>query len=203
MPLLKLDQEVIKDLGKKQYQETFSAMKDFVAEGEDESIWMLEHDPVFTLGTAADQKHILKKTDIDIFQADRGGEVTYHGPGQLVIYFLLNIKKRNLGPKKFVKQLEDLVQKTLLDFQIQSNTIEGSPGVYVDSKKIASIGLRFSKGYSYHGISINVDMDLDPFKNINPCGYEGLQVTQIKDIYSNITLEKVKSAVEVNIQQIF
>ena len=203
MPLLKLDQVVIKDLGKKQYQETFSAMKDFVANGEDESIWMLEHDPVFTLGTAADQKHILKKTDIDIFQADRGGEVTYHGPGQLVIYFLLNIKKRNLGPKKFVKQLEDLVQKTLLDFQIQSNTIEGSPGVYVGSKKIASIGLRFSKGYSYHGISINVDMDLDPFKNINPCGYEGLQVTQIKDIYSNITLEKVKSAVEVNIQQIF
>ena len=203
MPLLKLDQEVIKDLGKKQYRETFSAMKDFVAEGEDESIWMLEHDPVFTLGTAADQKHILKKTDIDIFQADRGGEVTYHGPGQLVIYFLLNIKKRNLGPKKFVKQLEDLVQKTLLDFQVRSNTIEGSPGVFVDSKKIASIGLRFSKGYSYHGISINVDMDLDPFKNINPCGYEGLQVTQIKDIYSNITLEKVKSAVEVNIQQIF
>ena len=203
MPSLKLDQEVIKDLGKKQYRETFSAMKDFVAEGEDESIWMLEHDPVFTLGTAADQKHILKKTDIDIFQADRGGEVTYHGPGQLVIYFLLNIKKRNLGPKKFVKQLEDLVQKTLLDFQIQSNTIEGSPGVYVDSKKIASIGLRFSKGYSYHGISINVDMDLDPFKNINPCGYEGLQVSQIKDLYSNITLEKVKSAVEVNIQQIF
>ena len=203
MPLLKPDQEVIKDLGIKQYQETFSAMKDFVAKGEDESIWMLEHYPVFTLGTAADQKHILKKTDIDIFQADRGGEVTYHGPGQLVIYFLLNIKKRNLGPKKFVKQLEDLVQKTLLDFQIQSNTIEGSPGVYVDSKKIASIGLRFSKGYSYHGISINVDMDLDPFKNINPCGYEGLQVTQIKDIYSNITLEKVKSAVEQNIQQIF
>ena len=203
MPSLKLDQEVIKDLGKKQYRETFSAMKDFVAEGEDESIWMLEHDPIFTLGTAADQKHILKKTDIDIFQADRGGEVTYHGPGQLVIYFLLNIKKRNLGPKKFVKQLEDLVQKTLLDFQIQSNTIEGSPGVYVGSKKIASIGLRFSKGYSYHGISINVDMDLDPFKNINPCGYEGLQVTQIKDLYSNITLEKVKSAVEVNIQQIF
>ena len=203
MLLSKLDQVVIKDLGIKQYQETFSAMKDFVAKGEGESIWMLEHNPVFTLGTAADQKHILKSIDIDILQADRGGEVTYHGPGQLVIYFLLNIKKRNLGPKKFVKQLEDLAQKTLLDFQIQSNTIEGSPGVYVDSKKIASIGLRFSKGYSYHGISINVDMDLDPFKNINPCGYEGLQVTQIKDLYSNITLEKVKSVVEANIQQIF
>ena len=201
--MLKPDQAVIKDLGKKQYKETFSAMKDFVAMGGDESIWMLEHDPVFTLGTAADQKHILKKTDIDIFQADRGGEVTYHGPGQLVIYFLLNIKKRNLGPKKFVQQLESLVQKTLSDFQIHSNTIEGSPGVYVNSKKIASIGLRFSKGYSYHGISINVDMDLDPFKNINPCGYEGLQVTQIKDLYSNITLEKVKSVMEANIRQVF
>ena len=203
MRLLKPDQAVIKDLGKQQYQETFYAMKDFVAMGSDESIWMLEHDPVFTLGTAADQKHILKKTDIDIFQADRGGEVTYHGPGQLVIYFLLNIKKRNLGPKKFVQQLEILVQKTLSDFQIQSNTIEGSPGVYVNSKKIASIGLRFSKGYSYHGISINVDMDLDPFKNINPCGYEGLQVTQIKDLYSNITLEKVKSVVETNMHEVF
>ena len=201
--MLKPDQAVIKDLGKQQYQETFYAMKDFVAMGSDESIWMLEHDPVFTLGTAADQKHILKKTDIDIFQADRGGEVTYHGPGQLVIYFLLNIKKRNLGPKKFVQQLEILVQKTLSDFQIQSNTIEGSPGVYVNSKKIASIGLRFSKGYSYHGISINVDMDLDPFKNINPCGYEGLQVTQIKDLYSNITLEKVKSVVETNMHEVF
>ena len=201
--MLKPDQAVIKDLGKQQYQKTFYAMKDFVAMGSDESIWMLEHDPVFTLGTAADQKHILKKTDIDIFQADRGGEVTYHGPGQLVIYFLLNIKKRNLGPKKFVQQLESLVQKTLSDFQIQSNTIEGSPGVYVNSKKIASIGLRFSKGYSYHGISINVDMDLDPFKNINPCGYEGLQVTQIKDLYSNITLEKVKSVVETNIHEVF
>ena len=95
------------------------------------------------------------------------------------------------------------MQETLLDVQIQRNTIEGSPGFYVDSKKIASIGLRFSKGYSYHGISINVDMDLDPFKNINPCGYEGLQVTQIKDIYSNITLAKVNSAVAVNIQQLF
>ena len=95
------------------------------------------------------------------------------------------------------------MQKTLSDFQIQSNTIEGSPGVYVNSKKIASIGLRFSKGYSYHGISINVDMDLDPFKNINPCGYEGLQVTQIKDLYSNITLEKVKSVVETNMHEVF
>ena len=201
--MLKLDQAVIKDLGTKQYQETFSAMKDFVAKGEGESIWMLEHDPVFTLGTAADQKHILKKTNIKIMQADRGGEVTYHGPGQLVVYFLLNIRKRNLGPKKFVKQLEDLVQSILEEFKISSTTIEGSPGVYVESKKIASIGLRFSKGFSYHGISINVDMNLQPFQSINPCGYHGLEVTQIKDFYSNISLEKVKLVVQDQINKSF
>ncbi len=200
---MKLDQIVIKDLGITNYQETFSAMKDFVGKGKDEAIWLVEHEPVFTLGTAADQKHILKETDIEIIQADRGGEVTYHGPGQLVVYFLLNIRERNLGPKIFVKHLEGLVQSTLQQFQIQSTTIEGSPGVYVDSKKIASIGLRFSRGFSYHGISINVDMDLEPFQNINPCGYQGLKVTQIKDLYSNITLEKVKLSVEAQINKIF
>ena len=200
---MKLDQIVIKDLGITNYQETFSAMKDFVGKGNDEAIWLVEHEPVFTLGTAADQKHILKETDIEIIQADRGGEVTYHGPGQLVVYFLLNIRERNLGPKIFVKYLEGLVRSTLQQFQIQSTTIEGSPGVYVDSKKIASIGLRFSRGFSYHGISINVDMDLQPFQNINPCGYQDLEVTQIKDLYSNITLEKVKLSVEAQINKIF
>ena len=178
-------------------------MKDFIVQGKEESIWMLEHEPVFTLGTAADERHILKKTDIDIVKTDRGGEVTYHGPGQLVVYFLLNIKKRGLGPKSFVKNLEELVQKTLLDLEIKSKTIIGSPGVYVDSKKIASIGLRFSKGFSYHGISINVDMDLQPFQSINPCGYHGLEVTQIKDFCSNISLEKVKLVVQDQINKNF
>ena len=151
---------MIRDLGITKYQDTFSAMKDFVAKGNEEAIWLVEHEPVFTLGTAANQKHILEKTNIEIIQADRGGEVTYHGPGQLVVYFLLNIRERDLGPKKFVKQLEDLVQSILEKFEIKSTTIEGSPGVYVESKKIASIGLRFSKGFSYHDISINIDMDL-------------------------------------------
>ena len=194
---------MIRDLGITKYQDTFSAMKDFVAKGNKEAIWLVEHEPVFTLGTAADQKHILKKTDIEIVQADRGGEVTYHGLGQLVIYFLLNIRERNLGPKKFVKQLEDLVQSILEEFEINSTTIEGSPGVYVESKKIASIGLRFSKGFSYHGISINVDMNLQPFQSINPCGYHGLEVTQIKDFYSNISLEKVKLVVQDQINKNF
>ena len=194
---------MIRDLGITKYQDTFSAMKDFVAKGNEEAIWLVEHEPVFTLGTAADQKRILKKTNIEIIQADRGGEVTYHGPGQLVVYFLLNIRERNLGPKKFVKQLEDLVQSILEEFEINSTTIEGSPGVYVESKKIASIGLRFSKGFSYHGISINVDMNLQPFQSINPCGYHGLEVTQIKDFYSNISLEKVKLVVQDQINKSF
>ena len=203
MLLSKLDQVVIRDLGITKYQDTFSAMKDFVAKGNEEAIWLVEHEPVFTLGTAADQKHILIKTNIEIVQADRGGEVTYHGPGQLVVYFLLNIRERNLGPKKFVKQLEDLVQSILEEFEINSTTIEGSPGVYVESKKIASIGLRFSKGFSYHGISINVDMNLQPFQSINPCGYHGLEVTQIKDFYSNISLEKVKLVIQDQINKNF
>ena len=203
MLLSKLDQVVIRDLGITKYQDTFSAMKDFVEKGNEEAIWLVEHEPVFTLGTAANQKHILEKTNIEIIQADRGGEVTYHGPGQLVVYFLLNIRERDLGPKKFVKQLEDFVQSILEKFEIKSTTIEGSPGVYVESKKIASIGLRFSKGFSYHGISINVDMDLQPFQSINPCGYQGLEVTQIKDFYSNISLEKVKLVVQNQINKSF
>ena len=203
MPSLKLDQEVIKDLGKKQYRETFSAMKDFVAEGEDESIWMLEHDPVFTLGTAADQKHILKKTDIDIFQADRGGEVTYHGPGQLVIYFLLDIKKSSLGPKTLVKTLQEFTKSLLEHYSIDSNFVEGAPGVYVNNKKIASIGLRISKGKTYHGISINVDMDLTPFSLINPCGYEGLEVVQIKDYENDVSIKDVESLAIELLEPIF
>ena len=121
-------------------------------------IWFLEHPPVFTLGTAADRKHILDSKDIPIVQSDRGGEVTYHGPGQLVIYFLIDIKNSDLGPKSLVKTLQEFTQSLLKNFSIESDFIEGAPGVYVDGKKIASIGLRISKGKSYHGISINVDM---------------------------------------------
>ena len=155
-------------------------------------IWFLEHPPVFTLGTAADKKHILDSKDIPIVQSDRGGEVTYHGPGQLVIYFLIDIKNSNLGPKSLVKTLQEFTQSLLKNFSIESDFIEGAPGVYVKGKKIASIGLRISKGKSYHGISINVDMDLKPFTYINPCGYEGMQVTQIKDFKKDVTIKEVE-----------
>ena len=182
-----------KSLGLCDYEDSFLTMKSQIKEEDFKNeIWFLEHPPVFTLGTAADKKHILNSKDIPIFQSDRGGEVTYHGPGQLVIYFLIDIKNSNLGPKSLVKTLQEFTQSLLKNFSIESDFIEGAPGVYVDGKKIASIGLRISKGKSYHGISINVDMDLQPFAYINPCGYEGMQVTQIKDFKKDVTIKEVE-----------
>jgi lipoyl(octanoyl) transferase len=155
-------------------------------------IWLLEHPPVFTLGTAADKNHVLTPKDIPVIQSDRGGEVTYHGPGQLVIYFMIDIKKTNLGPKSLVRNLQEFTQSLLAEYSIESNFIKGAPGVYVNEKKIASIGLRISNGKTYHGISVNIDMDLKPFSYINPCGYEGLEVAQIRDFKENITMKEVE-----------
>jgi lipoyl(octanoyl) transferase len=182
-----------KSLGLCDYEDSFLMMKSQIKEEDFKNeIWFLEHPPVFTLGTAADKKHILDSKDIPIVQSDRGGEVTYHGPGQLVIYFLIDIKNSDLGPRSLVKTLQEFTQSLLKNFSIESDFIEGAPGVYVDGKKIASIGLRISKGKSYHGISINVDMDLQPFSYINPCGYEGMQVAQIKDFKKDVTIKEVE-----------
>ena len=182
-----------KSLGLCDYQETLDAMKSHLgSEQFHDEIWFVEHPPVFTLGTAADKSHILNAKNIPIIQTDRGGEVTYHGPGQLVIYFMLDIKRLELGPKSLVQSIQDFTKNLLNEFSIESNFIDGAPGVYVEDKKIASIGLRISKGKSYHGISINVDMDLGPFFNINPCGYEGLEVVQIKDFKEKITIKEVE-----------
>ena len=190
-----LEDLTFKSLGVVNYHETLDLMKSHIQQTDfNNEIWLLEHPPIFTLGTAADQNHILDAKDIPVVQSDRGGEVTYHGPGQLVIYFLLDVKKLNFGPKKLVGTIQEFVKNLLADLSIDCNFVEGAPGVYVDKKKIASIGLRISKGKSYHGISINFDMDLSPFKQINPCGYEGLEVTQIKDLnkhVSKLQLEKM------------
>ena len=177
-----------KSLGIVNYHETLQSMKHHIKqENFKNEIWLLEHPSIFTLGTAADKSHIINSKNIPIFQSDRGGEVTYHGPGQLVIYFLLDIKKLNFSPKKLVLTIQNFIKELLIKISIESYFIEGAPGVFVDNKKIASIGLRISKGKSYHGISINFDMDLEPFKLINPCGYKGLEVTQIKDLNKNIS----------------
>ena len=190
-------------LGKQPYQDTYKDMKEHIQNFSSNQIWMLEHDAVFTLGTAADESHIITAGQIPVIQTDRGGEVTYHGPGQLVIYFLIDIKEIKLGPKALVQKLQELISSILGHYDIESSFIDGAPGVYVDDKKIASIGLRISQGKTYHGISINVDMDLTPFSFINPCGYEGLEVTQIKNYDSNVKMKDVESIAQQEISKIF
>lgn len=195
---------VFRSLGLCDYQSTLDGMKSHLAsEPFTNEIWFLEHDPVYTLGTAADKSHILNAKNIPVIQTDRGGEVTYHGPGQLVIYFMLDIKHLELGPRSLVQSLQNFTKNLLEEFLIETNFIDGAPGVYVEEKKIASIGLRISKGKSYHGISINVDMDLTPFSHINPCGYEGLEVTQIKNFKKNITIEEVEALAIQHLALIF
>ena len=182
-----------KSLGLRDYDDTWQSMKSHIREEDFKNeIWFIEHPPVFTLGTAADQKHILNPKDIPVVQSDRGGEVTYHGPGQLVIYFMIDVKRSKLGPKTLVKSLQEFTKSLLKECSIESQFIDGAPGVYVNNKKIASIGLRISKGKTYHGISINVDMDLAPFSYINPCGYEGLEITQIKELNDKVTIKDVE-----------
>ena len=192
------------DLGEQAYEDTYEQMRSLIkAQSFKDQVWLLEHPSVFTLGTAADPSNVLNPGDIPVIQTDRGGEVTFHGPGQLVIYFLLDIKSKKIGPKTMVANLQLIIQKVLRHYSIESSFIEGAPGVYVENKKIASIGLRFSGGRSYHGISINVDMNLTPFSLINPCGYKGLEVAQISDFDSNVTLEDVKSVAIKEIQTVF
>ena len=186
------------------YEEALGKMKARLeAEDFENEIWFLEHPKIFTLGTAAKEEHILDSKNIPVFQSDRGGEVTYHGPGQLVIYFLLDFKKLNTGPKTLVSNLQKLIQSILKDLKIDSSLVEGAPGVYVDDKKIASIGLRISKGKTYHGISINIDMDLEPFTFINPCGYKGLKVTQISNYTNNVSINDVEKLAIKKLENIF
>ena len=195
---------VFKSLGITKYSDALAKMKyKLVGKNFKNEIWFLEHFKVFTLGTAANKAHILDPKDIPVYQSDRGGEVTYHGPGQLVIYFLLDFKKLNMGPKTLVESLQRFVQSILKEFEIESSLIKGAPGVYVDDKKIASIGLRISNGKTYHGISINIDMDLEPFSYINPCGYEGLKVVQLKDYVSNISIKDVEKLAIKKLENIF
>jgi lipoyl(octanoyl) transferase len=199
-----LEDLTFKSLGLVNYHETLELMQSHVKSDDFRNeIWLLEHNPVFTLGTAANENHILDSREIPVVKSDRGGEVTYHGPGQLVVYFLLDVKKLSFSPKKLVTSIQYFVKSLLLDLSIQSNFIEGAPGVYVDKKKIASIGLRISNGKSYHGLSINFDMDLSPFKQINPCGYKELEVTQINDLNKNISKLQLEKLIIDMLKNIF
>lgn len=179
---------IIKNLGQQDYQITWQAMQDFTqsrnSTTEDE-IWVVEHPPVYTLGRNGKKEHILCKTDIPIINVDRGGQVTYHGPGQLVIYVLIDLHRRNLGIRQLVTLIENSIILLLKEYAIKANSEKKAPGVYVDGSKIAALGLRVSKGRTTHGLSLNINMDLRPFQAINPCGYKGLKITQCKDLGIN------------------
>lgn len=169
-------------LGRVPYEPTWRAMQEFNAArnaGTPDEIWFLEHDPVFTLGLNGRHEHVLAAGDIPVIQTDRGGQVTYHGPGQLVVYPLLDLKRWNLGVRELVLWLENAVIATAARWGIQAEGRRDAPGVYVNGAKLASLGLRIRKGGSYHGLALNVSLDLEPFARINPCGYAGLQVTQL------------------------
>ena len=176
---------VVKNLGLQDYNNTWQAMQDYTKNRDETSpdqLWIVEHAPVYTLGRNGKEEHILAQTDIPIIKVDRGGQVTYHGPGQLVIYFLLDLHRRHLGVRELVTLIEDSVIALLKDYQVSAYSDKKAPGVYVNKQKIAALGLRVSKGRTTHGLSLNINMDLTPFKNINPCGYQGLEVTQCKSL---------------------
>lgn len=181
------------------YQLVWKAMRRFTAQREPtttDEIWILEHLPIFTQGLAANPKHILNTHEkIPLIQCDRGGEVTYHGPGQLIVYLLLDLNRLNLKTRSFVRAIENSVIDYLKELGIIGKGKEEAPGVYVGEAKIASIGLRIRKGWSYHGLAFNVAMDLTPFTYINPCGFKGLMMTQICDYLSNINLTIVRQGI--------
>jgi lipoyl(octanoyl) transferase len=184
----------LKNLGLCDYRETWEAMREFT-ETRDENtpaeIWLVEHPPVYTLGRNGDPAHILTPGNIPIVESDRGGQVTYHGPGQLVAYTLFNLNRLGVGVRSLVTGLESAVIDTLSQYGIKSEARSDAPGVYVEGKKIASLGLRIRNGCSYHGLSLNVDMDLTPFSAINPCGYAGLEVTQLADLGAAVKVGEV------------
>jgi lipoyl(octanoyl) transferase len=184
----------VRRLGRCDYLEVWRAMRAFTdarTEHTPDELWLLEHPPVFTLGQAGRAEHLLCPGAIPVLQVDRGGQVTYHGPGQLVAYVLLDLKRRGLGVRELVSVLERAVIELLADYGLLGEALPRAPGVYVDGAKIASIGLRVRRGCSYHGLSLNVAMDLAPFQRINPCGYQGLAMTQLRALGGPDDLDQV------------
>ncbi|TFH90800.1 lipoyl(octanoyl) transferase LipB [Vibrio ouci] len=179
------NQLVVKHLGRQDYEPIWRAMHEFTDNRTDETadeVWLVEHNPVFTQGQAGKAEHLLNTGDIPVVQSDRGGQVTYHGPGQLVAYFLINLRRKKIGVRDLVTHIENLVINTLKTYNIDSSARPDAPGVYVDGKKICSLGLRIRKGCSFHGLALNVNMDLSPFHRINPCGYAGMEMVQVSQL---------------------
>lgn len=185
---------IVRDLGIREYQPVWTAMQDFTdrrdAETKDE-LWLVEHLPVFTQGQAGKPEHLLATGDIPVVQVDRGGQVTYHGPGQIVAYPLLDLRRKNIGVRQLVRGIENALIAVLKIYGIKAGTRADAPGVYIDGEKIASLGLRIRRGCSFHGLAFNICMDLEPFERINPCGFRDLPVTQLS-AFSKVTPAAVK-----------
>ena len=189
-------QVIVRDLGRTEYGSVFQAMQEFTRSRGDntpDELWFTEHEPVFTQGQAGKTRHLLAAGDIPVVQTDRGGQVTYHGPGQIVGYLLFDLRRMGLSVRGLVSGIESAVIEALGGYGIVAEARPDAPGVYVNGAKIAALGLRVRRHCSYHGLAFNVDMDLEPFQRINPCGISGLEVTQLKDLCGEADTEAVKS----------
>lgn len=193
-----------KDLGRTRYLPVFRAMQSFTADRSPETadeLWLTEHEPVFTQGQAGRAEHLLAPGDIDVVQSDRGGQVTYHGPGQLVVYLMVDIRRAGITPRGLVTVIEDSIIDLLAGYGIDAANRRDAPGVYVAGAKVASLGLRIRRGRSYHGLALNVRMDLEPFSRINPCGLIGLKVTQLADLGGPVKIDDVKEPLIKRLRQ--
>lgn len=189
------DKVIVRQLGTRPWTLVSDAMHEFTDNRDTltlDEIWLVEHPPVFTQGKAGKIEHLLMPGDIPVMQSDRGGQVTYHAPGQQVLYLLIDLKRRGLSIRQLVNIIENAVIKTLSYYHIPSHSRADAPGVYVEKKKICSLGLRVRRGCSFHGLALNVDMDLSPFSRINPCGYAGLEMTQVSALCPGVTLDAVR-----------
>ncbi|RNF82822.1 lipoyl(octanoyl) transferase LipB [Montanilutibacter psychrotolerans] len=196
----------LRDLGRQPYEPVWRAMQAFTdtrdANTADE-LWLVEHDPVFTLGQAGKDEHVLLPGDIPVIHVDRGGQVTYHGPGQIVLYPLLDLRRLKVGVKEYVCRVEQAMIDTLADWNIEAARRDGAPGVYVAGAKIGALGIRVRRGCTFHGLAFNIAMDLSPFQRINPCGYAGLQVTSMVDLGGPSGLDAVKPALVGHLARLF
>ena len=193
----------IKEKGLQDYNSTWQEMVSFTEKRNnhtEDELWTLEHRSVFTQGLSGKPEHLLKETEIEVIKSDRGGQITYHGPGQLIVYCLIDIKRLGIGVKQMVSIIEKSIIDLLSDYSISSHKIPGAPGVYVDGSKIAALGLKVKRGKTYHGLSLNVDMNLSPYSLINPCGYKDLKITQMSNLTDNKPdLNKIKKQLTKNL----
>jgi lipoyl(octanoyl) transferase len=195
---------IVRSLGLTRYEDTYASMRAFnIARDESttDEFWLTEHPPVYTLGLAGKPEHVLNARSIPLIQTDRGGQVTYHGPGQAVVYVLLDLRRREYGVKEVVRRIEQAIIDTLSEYDIRSERQAGMPGVYVNGAKIAALGLRVARHCTYHGLSLNVENDLAPFEGINPCGYPGLQSARTLDLGVAVKMHDIQQAVAIQLEK--